>query len=119
MLVIGGDQATILGHLQAGGVRDAEPFMGATIVPVDQAALAQQVLSRPLAAPSGPQRASSLGAHPQPTEVQRQQPAAIPQQAPSQRVPAHHAQGTARQPMQRMQARFSRCRSWRCSATAH
>jgi hypothetical protein len=55
MLVVGGDQATILAHLQAGGVRGAEPFAGVTLVPVDQAALAQQVLSRPLAAPAGTQ----------------------------------------------------------------
>jgi hypothetical protein len=54
MLVVGGDQASILAHLQAGGVRGAEPFAGVTLVPVDQAALAQQVLSRPLAAPAGP-----------------------------------------------------------------
>ncbi|EJE52225.1 DNA repair protein, partial [Acidovorax sp. CF316] len=47
MLVVGGDQATILAHLHAGGVRGAEPFMGATIVPVDQAALAQRVLLEP------------------------------------------------------------------------
>ncbi|MBB6562259.1 DNA repair protein RadC, partial [Acidovorax soli] len=53
MLVVGGDQATILAHLQAGGIRGAEPFAGVTLVPVDQAALAQQVLSRPLAAPAG------------------------------------------------------------------
>ncbi|MGV3680224.1 MAG: JAB domain-containing protein [Acidovorax sp.] len=55
MLVIGGDQATILAHLHAGGVRGAEPFMGTTIVPVDQAALAQQVLGRngKSAAPTG------------------------------------------------------------------
>ncbi len=55
MLVVGGDQATILAHLQAGGVRGAEPFAGVTPVPVDQAALAQQVLSRPLAAAAGTQ----------------------------------------------------------------
>ncbi|CAN7458406.1 hypothetical protein LJR118_003072 [Acidovorax sp. LjRoot118] len=55
MLVVGGDQATILAHLQAGGVRGAEPFAGVTLVPVDQAVLAQQVLSRPLAAPADPQ----------------------------------------------------------------
>ncbi|MGV3680140.1 MAG: hypothetical protein ACO1PM_10500, partial [Acidovorax sp.] len=54
MLVVGGDQATILAHLQAGGVRGAEPFAGVTLVPVDQAALAQRVLSRPLAAQTGP-----------------------------------------------------------------
>ncbi|MDP4076850.1 hypothetical protein [Acidovorax sp. A1169] len=54
MLVVGGDQATILAHLQAGGVHGAEPFAGVTLVPVDQAALAQQVLSGPLAAQAGP-----------------------------------------------------------------
>ncbi|MDZ7865088.1 JAB domain-containing protein [Acidovorax sp.] len=55
MLVVGGDQATILAHLQAGGVRGAEPFAGVTLVPVDQAALAQRVLLRPsrALAPSG------------------------------------------------------------------
>jgi hypothetical protein len=55
MLVVGGDQATILAHLQAGGVRGAEPFAGVTLVPVDQAALAQQVLSRPHSTPAGTQ----------------------------------------------------------------
>ncbi len=74
MLVVGGDQATILAHLQAGGVRGAEPFAGVTLVPVDQAALAQQVLSRPLAAPASPvgtqavrgsQRASATATLPQ------------------------------------------------------
>ncbi len=55
MLVVGGDQATILAHLQAGGMHGAEPFAGVTLVPVDQAALAQRVLSRPsrALAPSG------------------------------------------------------------------
>jgi hypothetical protein len=55
MLVVGGDQATILAYLQAGGMRGAEPFAGVTLVPVDQAALAQRVLSSPLAAPAGTQ----------------------------------------------------------------
>ena len=90
MLVVGGDQATILTHLQAGGVRGAEPFAGVTLVPVDQAALAQQVLSRPLAASAGPvgtqedrgsQRASTTAALPQARIAAQFEPAAT--QAPT------------------------------------
>jgi len=81
MLVIGGDQATILAHLQAGGVRGAEPFAGVTVVPVDQAALAQRVLSRPLAVTAGPQvgsgsqRASATATLPQARAASRFAPA--------------------------------------------
>lgn len=82
MLVAGGDQATILAHLQAGGMHGAEPFAGVTLVPVHQAALAQQVLSSPLTAPAGPQvgagsqRASATATLPQARSASRFAPAA-------------------------------------------
>ncbi|CAN7458035.1 hypothetical protein LJR118_003068 [Acidovorax sp. LjRoot118] len=86
MLVIGGDQATILAYLQAGGVRGAEPFAGVTLVPVDQAALAQRVLSRPLAAPAG-------------TQADRgSQPASATATLPGTRTAAQLAPATARTP---------------------